>query len=153
MVYFLPASFFYCSETQNGPSLQSASFTNCQKKSWISVTLPLSILTFPRKFVNHGTIGRMSMKNYYRYVISASLYFEWTFSLSLWSSVISSLTNCYWTASLQRNTEWSGQETTSWGKFYNNLVTFGLLNIIYLPTKSSQKFKSLSWTKIVKRYK
>ena len=65
-------------------------------------------------------------------------------SLSLWSSVISSLTNCYWTASLERNTEWSGQETTNRGKFYNNLVTFGLLNTIYLPTKSSQKFKSLS---------
>ena len=74
-------------------------------------------------------------------------------SLSLWSSVISSLTNCNWTASLERNTEWSGQETTNRGKFYNNLVTFGLLNTIYLPTKSSQKFKSLSWTKIVKRYK
>ena len=65
-------------------------------------------------------------------------------SLSLWSSVISNLTNCYflgyWTASLKRNAELSGQETTSRGKFYNNLVTFGLFNIIYLPTKSFQKF-------------
>ena len=87
------------------------------------------------------------MKNYYRYVLSASLYFESTFSLSLVECYFQ-LTDCYflgyWTASLKRNTEWSRQEMTSRGKSYNNLVTFGLPNIIYLPTKSPQKFKSLS---------
>ena len=54
--------------------------------------------------------------------------FEWTFSLSLWSSVISNLTNCYflgyWRAPLKQNTEWSGQETTSRGSFYS---TFQIL--------------------------
>ena len=52
-------------------------------------------------------------------------------SLSLWSSVISNLTNCYflgyWTASLKRNTEWSGQETTSRGSFCSTLGTFQIL--------------------------
>ena len=60
-----------------------------------------------------------------------SLYFEWVFSLSLWSSVISNLTNFYflgyWTASLKRNTEWSEQETTSRGSFYTTLDTFKIL--------------------------
>ena len=52
-------------------------------------------------------------------------------SFSLWSSVISNLTNCYflgyWTASLKRNTEWSGQEMTSRGSFYSTLGTFKIL--------------------------
>ena len=84
---------------------------------------------------NFWTMGRLGEWVWNRYVLSASLYFEWTFSLSLWSSVISNLTNCYflgyWTASLKRNTEWTGQETTSRGKVYNNLVTFGSTYFIY----------------------
>ena len=52
-------------------------------------------------------------------------------SLSLWSSVNSNLTNCYflgyWAASLKRNTEWSGQETTSRGSFHSTLGTFQIL--------------------------
>ena len=95
-----------------------------------SITLPLLILMLPRKFLNHGTIGRMSMKNYHRYVLSAFLYFEWTFSLSL--------VECYFqlnqlslfrvlAASLKRNTDWSRQETTSRGSFYSTLGTFQIL--------------------------
>ena len=76
------------------------------------------------------------MKNYHRYVLSASLYLNerslsLSLSLSLWSSVISNLTNCYflgyWTTSLKQNTEWSGQETTSRGRFYSTLGTFQIL--------------------------
>ena len=151
MVYFLPASFFYCSETHKMALPYHASFTYSQKKSWISVTLPLSILTFPRKFFNHamGRLGEWVWKTTTG-MCSLLLCILNQRSLSLWSSVISSLPDCYflgyWTASLKRNTEWSRQERTSRGKSYNNLITFGLPNIIYLPTKSPQKFKSLSWT-------
>ena len=56
---------------------------------------------------------------------------------ALWSSIVTNLTKFYflfflgyWTASLKRNTElteWSGQETTSRGRFYSTLGTFQIL--------------------------
>ena len=121
----------------------------------------------PPEFLNHGTIGRMSTKNYQRYVLSASLYLnEHSLSLSLWSSVISNLTNCdflgYWTASLKQNTEWSGQETTSRGRFYSTLGTFQILvlgcstDFIYnheeLRSRSSLNLpREIKWSKNTNR--
>ena len=88
-------------------------------------------------------------------------------SLSLWSSVISNLTNCYflgyWMASLKRNTEWSGQETTSRGRFYSTLGTFQIsilgcsTDFIYnheeeLRSRSSLNFpREIKWSKNTNR--
>ena len=155
MVYFLPASFFYCSETHKMALPYQARHSRIVRRSHEFQSL--YHFRFWHSPANFWTIGRLGEWVWKTTTGMCSLLLcilnERSLSLSLWSSVISSLTSCYWTASLERNTEWSGQETTSRGKFYNNLVTFGLLNIIYLPTKSSQKVQSLSWTKIVKRYK
>ena len=145
---FLLASFFYCSETHKMALPYQARHSRIVRRSHEFQSL-YSFWTMGRlgEWVWKTTTGMCSLL----FCILNER------SLSLWSSVISNLTNCYflgyWTASLKRNAELSGQETTSRGKFYNNLVTFGLFNIIYLPTKSFQKFKSLSWTKIVKRHK
>ena len=89
-------------------------------------------------------------------------------SLSLWSSVISNLTNCYflgyWTASLKRNTDWRGQETTSRGSFYSTLGTFQILVLgcatyfIYnheeLRSRSSLNLpRKIKWSKNTNRWK
>ena len=134
---FLPASFFYCYETHKmALSIQARHSRIVRRSHEFQSVNHFRFWRSPGKFLNHGTIGRMSTKNYQRYVLSASLYLNehslsLSLSLSLWSSVISNLTNCYflgyWTASLKQNTEWSGQETTSRGRFYSTLGTFQIL--------------------------
>ena len=130
---FLPTSFFYCYETHKmALSIQAPHSRIVRRSHEFQSVNHFRFWPSPGKFLNHGTIGRMSTKNYQRYVLSASLYLnEHSLSLSLWSSVISNLTNCYflgyWTTSLKQNTEWSGQETTSRGRFYSTLGTFQIL--------------------------
>ena len=153
---FLPASFFYCSETHKMALPYQARHSRIVRRSHEFQSLyHFQFWRSPGNFWTMERLGEWVWKILQVCALCFSVF--WMNVLSLWSSVISSLPNCYflgyWTASLKRNTEWSGQETTSRGRFYNNLVAFGLPNIIYLHTKSSQKFKSLSWTKIVKRYK
>ena len=76
--------FFYCSKTHKMALPYQARHSRIVKRSHEFQSLcHLSILRFRRKCLNHGTIGKMSMKNYHRYVLSASLFFEWTFSLPL----------------------------------------------------------------------
>ena len=64
----------------------------------------------------------------------------------------------YWTASLKRNTEWSGQETTSQGRFYSTLGTIQIsilgcsTDFIYnheeLRSRSSLNFpREIKWSK------
>ena len=68
----------------------------------------------------------------------------------------------YWSASLKRNTEWSGQETTSRGRFYSTLGTFQILvlgcstDFIYnhdeLRSRSSLNLpREIKWSKNTNR--
>ena len=126
MVYFTWL-FFYCFETNKMALPYQARHSRIVRRSHEFQSL--YDFRFWHSPGNFWTIGRMSMKNYHRYVLS--VFWMNVLSLSLWSSVISNLTNFYflgyWTASLKRNTEWSEQETTSRGSFYTTLGTFKIL--------------------------
>ena len=118
--------FFYCSETRKMALPHQARHSQIVRRSHKFQSL--CHFRFWHSPGNFWTMGQWVWKTT---TGMCSLYFEWMFSLSLWSSVISNLTNCYflgyWAASLKRNTEWSGQETTSRGSFYSTLGTFQLL--------------------------
>ena len=129
---FLPASFFYCYETHKmALSIQARHSRIVRRSHEFQSVNHFRFWRSPGNFWTMGRLGEWVWKT--TRGMCSLLLCIWmnVLSLSLWSSVISNLTNCYflgyWTASLKQNTEWSGQETTNRGRFYSTLGTFQIL--------------------------
>ena len=129
---FLPTSFFYCYETHKmALSIQAPHSRIVRRSHGFQSVNHFRFWRSPGNFWTMGRLGEWVRKT--TRGMCSLLLCIWMniLSLSLWSSVISNLTNCYflgyWTTSLKQNTEWSGQETTSRGRFYSTLGTFQIL--------------------------
>ena len=128
----LPASFFYCYETHKmALSIQARHSRIVRRSHEFQSVNHFRFWRSPGNFWTMGRLGEWVWKT--TRGMCSLLLCIWmnVLSLSLWSSVISNLTNCYflgyWTASLKQNTEWSGQETTNRGRFYSTLGAFQIL--------------------------
>ena len=125
----LPASFFYCFDTHKMELSIQARHSRIVRRSHEFQSL--YNFRFWRSPGNFWTMGRLG-EWVWKATTGMCSPFLCTLnerSLSLWSSIITNLTKFYFflgyrTAPLKRNTEWSGQETTSRGRFYSTLGTF-----------------------------
>ena len=159
--------FFYCSETHKMALPYQARHSRIVRRSQKFNHFTTWFWRCPGNFWTMGQLGEWVWKTTTG-MCSPLFCILNERSLSLWSSVISNLTNCYflgyWTASLKRNTDWRGQETTSRGSFYSTLGTFQILVLgcatyfIYnheeLRSGSSLNLpRKIKWSKNTNRWK
>ena len=166
MVYFLPASFLYCSETHKMAlpiqavihELSEEVMNFHQLTSFHDV--PPDIFQpwddWENKFEKLPQVCTLCFSVLWINVLDPSGRVLLP-TLPSFTYVLG-----YWTASLKRNTEWSGQETTSRGRFYSTLGTFQIsilgcsTDFIYnheeLRSRSSLNFpREIKWSKNTNR--